>query len=99
METGKAKSVSLGYSYDPGYDLSRALEPSFKVIEIRPTGIYRKVRTSEDVNKNISLKAAKLRLNVKVVEYVGRQISKEGISMSSKNNKLQLLLLRYTLCL
>ena len=35
-------------------------------------------------DKNILLKAAKVRLGVKVVEYVGRQISKEGISMSSK---------------
>ena len=35
-------------------------------------------------DKNISLNAAKLRLSVKVVEYVGRQISKEGISMSTK---------------
>jgi hypothetical protein len=35
-------------------------------------------------NKNISLKAAKLKLNVRIVEYVGRQISKEGITMSSK---------------
>ena len=33
---------------------------------------------------NISLKAAKLKLGVNTVEYVGRQISKEGISMSSK---------------
>ena len=33
---------------------------------------------------NISLKAAKLKLGVNKVEYVGRQISKEGISMSSK---------------
>ena len=35
-------------------------------------------------NKNISLKAAKLKLNVQIVKYVGRQISKEGITMSSK---------------
>ena len=35
-------------------------------------------------NKNISLKAAKLKLNVQIIEYVGRQISKEGITMSSK---------------
>ena len=32
-----------------GYDLSRTLEPSFKVIEILPTGIYGKIRTSKDV--------------------------------------------------
>ena len=32
-----------------GYDLSRTLEPSFKVIEILPTGIYGKLRTSKDV--------------------------------------------------
>ena len=32
-----------------GYDLSRTLGPSFKVIEILPTGIYGKIRTSKDV--------------------------------------------------
>ena len=32
-----------------GYDLSRTLEPCFKVIEIHPTGIYGKLRTSKDV--------------------------------------------------
>ena len=32
-----------------GYDLSRTLELSFKVIEILPTGIYGKIRTSKDV--------------------------------------------------
>ena len=32
-----------------GYDLSRTLEPCFKVIEILPTGIYGKIRTSKDV--------------------------------------------------
>ena len=32
-----------------GYDLSRTLEPSFKVIEILPTGICGKIRTSKDV--------------------------------------------------
>ena len=32
-----------------GYDLSRTLEASFKVIEILPTGIYGKIRTSKDV--------------------------------------------------
>jgi transposase InsO family protein len=37
--------------------------------------------------KNISLKAAKLKLGVKKVEYVGREISKDGITMSSKKIK------------
>ena len=32
-----------------GYDLSRTLEPSFKVIEILPTGIYGKIGTGKDV--------------------------------------------------
>ena len=32
-----------------GYDLSRTLEPCFKVIEILPTGIFGKIRTSKDV--------------------------------------------------
>ena len=32
-----------------GYDLSRTLEPCFKVIEILPTGIYGKIKTSKDV--------------------------------------------------
>ena len=32
-----------------GYDLSRTLEPCFKVIEILPTGIFSKIRTSKDV--------------------------------------------------
>ena len=34
--------------------------------------------------KNTSLIAAKLKLNVQIVEYVGKQISKGGITMSSK---------------
>ena len=34
--------------------------------------------------KNISIKATKLKLGMKKVEYVGREISKEGITMSSK---------------
>ena len=37
--------------------------------------------------KNISLKAAKLKLGMKKVEYVGKEISKEGITMSSKKMK------------
>ena len=37
--------------------------------------------------KNISLKAAKLKLGMKKVEYVGKEISKEGITMSSKKIK------------
>ena len=36
---------------------------------------------------NISIKAAKLNLGVSVVEYVGRQVSKDGITMSSKKIK------------
>ena len=32
-----------------GYNLSRTLEPCFKVIEILPTGIYGKIRTRRDV--------------------------------------------------
>ena len=35
--------------------------------------------------KYIPLKAAKLKLNVQIVQYVGKQISEKGITMSSKN--------------
>ena len=37
--------------------------------------------------KNISLKAAKIKLGLHKVEYVGREISKDGITMSSKKIK------------
>ena len=46
LKIGKAKAYKARFV---GYDLSRTLEPSFKVIEILPTGIYGKIRTNKDV--------------------------------------------------
>jgi hypothetical protein len=45
-----------------------------------PTIIFKRFK-----DKNIYLKASKCKFGLPKVEYVGRTISKEGISMSAKN--------------